>query len=75
MQRGKVKWFNETKGYGYIVDESGQEIFVHFTAIQMPGYRTLTPGELVQFDFVLGEKGPLATRVVPFSIVGEHAGH
>ncbi len=64
MQHGRVKWFNETKGYGFIVSESGEEVFVHFTAIEMEGYKTLQEGQEVEFECVDGEKGLLATRVV-----------
>jgi len=64
MHRGKVKWFNENKGYGYIVNENHQEVFVHFSVIDMKGYKSLQRGALVEFEFIDGEKGPLATRVI-----------
>ncbi|MCA9740357.1 MAG: cold shock domain-containing protein [Deferribacteres bacterium] len=70
MQHGKVKWFNENKGYGYILSEFGQEVFFHFTVIQMEGFKTLAPGALVAFEHIDGEKGPLATRVVKVSTNG-----
>ena len=64
MYHGKVKWFDETKGYGYIIrDDDGKEVFVHFTAIDMPGYRSLQKGQAVMFDCIEGEMGPLATKV------------
>jgi CspA family cold shock protein len=64
MQRGKVKWFNENKGYGYIVNEKGEDVFVHFSAIKMDGYKSLQRGALVEFEYIGGEKGPLATLVI-----------
>ncbi len=65
MHVGIVKWFNESKGYGYIVrEEDGAEVFVHFTAIEMDGYRSLKKGQSVKFECIQGEKGLLATRVV-----------
>ncbi len=65
MSQGHVLWFNENKGYGYIKSESGDDVFVHFSAIKMDGFRTLPKGALVKFDYISGEKGPLATKVVP----------
>jgi CspA family cold shock protein len=62
--RGKVKWFNETKGYGFISPVEGQEVFVHFSAIQGDGYRTLREGQEVEFELQEGEKGPQASNVV-----------
>jgi len=62
--RGKVKWFNENKGYGFITREEGQEVFVHFSAILGDGYRTLTEGQEVEFEVLDGEKGLQATHVV-----------
>ncbi len=61
---GKVKWFNETKGYGFIQRDDGQDFFVHYTAIQGNGFRTLSEGQRVSFDVVESEKGPKATNVV-----------
>ncbi len=61
MQRGVVKWFDEAKGYGYIESENGEEVFVHFTHIaQEKGFKTLTPGKIVEFEAIQGEKGPKA---------------
>ncbi len=64
MLRGKVKWFDARKGYGFITDEAGKDYFVHFTAIQMEGYRTLTEGEPVAFEAEETPRGPQATRVI-----------
>lgn len=60
---GKVKWFNETKGYGFIKQESGRDIFVHYSEIQGDGYRTLAEGETVEFEVREGPKGLEATNV------------
>jgi cold shock protein len=62
--RGKVKWFNENKGYGFISRQEGQEVFVHFSAIQGDGYRTLNEGQEVEFELLEGEKGLQAANVV-----------
>ena len=63
---GKVKWFNETKGFGFIApDDGGADLFVHFSAIQMEGHRTLREGQSVEFESVSGPKGPKAENVVP----------
>ncbi|MFO7569868.1 MAG: cold shock domain-containing protein [Smithellaceae bacterium] len=64
MAQGKVKWFNEAKGYGFIEQESGKDIFVHYTSIQAEGFRSLTEGERVIFDISDGQKGEMATNVV-----------
>lgn len=61
--QGKVKWFNSTKGYGFIGQESGPDVFVHFSAIQMDGYKTLQEGDNVEFEVVQGQKGPQADNV------------
>ena len=64
MATGKVKWFNNTKGYGFIeTEEGGGDVFVHYTAIQGDGFRSLKEGEAVQFDISQGEKGPQAVNV------------
>ena len=64
MARGKVKWFNNAKGYGFIAQEQGEDVFVHYSVIQQQdGYRSLHAGEDVQFDVVNGEKGLQATNV------------
>jgi len=62
--RGAVTWFNETKGYGFIREETGEEFFVHHSAIQCEGFRTLAEGEVVEFEPVLGQKGKQAANVV-----------
>ncbi|MDE5715006.1 MAG: cold shock domain-containing protein [Anaeroplasmataceae bacterium] len=61
--KGKVKWFNAEKGYGFIVSEDGKEIFVHFSSILADGYKTLNEGEEVTFEVVEGERGQLAKDV------------
>ncbi|MBR3262553.1 MAG: cold shock domain-containing protein [Lachnospiraceae bacterium] len=63
MAKGTVKWFNNQKGYGFICDEEGKDIFVHFSGLNMEGYKTLAEGENVEFDVVKGEKGPQAVNV------------
>ena len=60
---GKVKWFNDEKGFGFIETEEGTDVFVHFSAIAMEGYKTLEEGAAVEFDVVEGAKGPQATDV------------
>ncbi len=65
VHRGVVKWFDDIKGYGYIQSEAGDEVFVHFSdIIQEKGFRSLEPGNLVEFEVFLGEKGPKAMNVV-----------
>ena len=63
MQKGIVKWFNAEKGFGFIKDENGKDIFVHFSEIKMDGYKTLEEGEQVEFDVKETPKGNLATNV------------
>ncbi len=63
MQKGKVKWFNAEKGFGFIESESGTDVFVHFSAITMDGYKTLEEGAEVEFEVVEGAKGPQAANV------------
>ena len=63
MQQGTVKWFNAKKGYGFICDEAGKEIFVHFSAVKMDGFKELKDGEKVEFEVVDGDKGPQAANV------------
>ena len=65
MAQGTVKWFNGDKGYGFIEVEGGPDVFVHFSAIQKPGYRTLDEGEQVEFDVNQGPKGLQAANVRP----------
>ncbi len=61
--QGKVKWFNSDKGFGFIEREGGDDVFVHFSAIQMDGYKTLEEGQTVEFDIVKGDRGPQAANV------------
>ena len=64
MNKGTVKWFNGTKGYGFITNtENGEDVFVHFSAIQAEGYKTLEEGQEVEFEVVQGAKGPQAANV------------
>ena len=62
---GTVKWFNETKGYGFIAQEDGPDVFVHFSAIQGDGFKTLTDGQKVEFTVTDGQKGRQAENVHP----------
>ncbi len=62
--QGKVKWFNAEKGYGFIEAEEGGGVFVHFSAIQMDGYKALEEGQPVEFDIVQGARGPQAANVI-----------
>ena len=63
MARGKVKWFNDAKGYGFIEQEGGEDVFVHFSAIQMDGFRTLKQGARVSYELVHGPKGEQAQNI------------
>ncbi|MGD0276454.1 MAG: cold-shock protein [Syntrophales bacterium] len=63
MSEGKVKWFNEHKGYGFIEKDEGGDLFVHYESIQASGFRTLQEGQRVSFDVVQGKKGPAAGNV------------
>ena len=66
MARGTVKWFNAEKGFGFItVDGGGQDVFVHYSAIDMPGYKSLEEGQAVTFEVGTGQKGPQAESVRP----------
>ncbi|MBI2820823.1 MAG: cold shock domain-containing protein [Acidobacteria bacterium] len=67
-EQGKVKWFNNAKGYGFIEREQGGDVFVHHTAIQTSGFRSLEEGEAVQFDVVDGPKGLQAANVTKLQI-------
>ena len=64
MYKGTVKWFNNHKGYGFIQDENGKDIFVHYTGLDMEGFKSLEEGNRVEFDIVEGEKGPQASHGV-----------
>ena len=63
MKTGKVKGFNAKKGYGFICDEDGADVFVHFSALNMEGFKVLEEGDTVEYEVVDGEKGPQATNV------------
>jgi CspA family cold shock protein len=65
MAEGKVKWFNEKKGFGFIEQDGGGDLFVHFSAIQDSGFKTLYEGQRVSFDVAQGKKGPAAENVKP----------
>ena len=67
MAQGTVKWFNESKGYGFITAEEGKDVFVHYSAIQGEGFKTLNEGQKVSFDVISGEKGPQAANVEKLS--------
>lgn len=64
MQQGTVKWFNSEKGFGFIEVEGGNDVFVHFSAIQAEGFKTLEEGQRVEFEIVEGDRGPQAANVV-----------
>ncbi len=63
MANGTVKWFNNQKGYGFITDAEGKDVFVHYSGLNMEGFKTLEEGQQVEFDVTEGEKGPQATNV------------
>lgn len=65
MNEGTVKWFNGEKGFGFITQEQGDDVFVHFSAIQADGYKTLEEGQKVNFEVEEGQRGPQATNVTP----------
>ncbi|MDF2472521.1 MAG: cold-shock DNA-binding domain protein [Anaerocolumna sp.] len=63
MKQGTVKWFNAKKGYGFLSDDAGNDVFVHFSALNMDGFKVLEEGQAVEFDVINGEKGPQAANV------------
>ena len=63
MAKGKVKWFNDAKGYGFITADTGEDLFVHYSEIQEAGFKTLAEGQEVVFEIAQGQKGPQATKV------------
>ncbi|HOV28834.1 MAG: cold-shock protein [Synergistaceae bacterium] len=63
--KGTVKWFNATKGYGFITTEEGKDVFAHYSAIEMEGFKTLEEGQAVEFEVVEGAKGPQAAHIRP----------
>jgi len=65
LAEGKVKWFNEKKGFGFIESDEGGDVFVHYTAIQGQGFRTLVQGQRISFEIEEGKKGPAAAKVRP----------
>ena len=64
MSKGTVKWFNNQKGYGFISDEAGNDVFVHYSGLNMEGYKTLEEGQAVEYDLTEGAKGQQAVNVV-----------
>ena len=72
--QGRVKWFDPRKGYGFLEREGEEDVFVHFSAIQMEGYKVLDDGERVEFDIVQGERGPQADNVVRLDAPSSEAG-
>ncbi len=65
MQTGKVAWFNSAKGYGFLTNSTGKDVFVHYSAVQKLGYKTLNEGDIVEFEIVEGKNGPQAENVIP----------
>ncbi|MGI6072118.1 MAG: cold-shock protein [Lachnospiraceae bacterium] len=63
MHNGTVKWFNNQKGYGFICDEEGKDVFVHYSGLNQEGFKSLEEGAAVEFEIIEGEKGPQATNV------------
>jgi CspA family cold shock protein len=63
VAQGTVKWFNSEKGYGFIAVDDGEDVFVHFSSIEMDGYKSLDDGQRVEFEIAQGQKGPQAERV------------
>ena len=74
MASGKVKWFDNKKGFGFIARDQGDDVFVHHTSIQGPGYKTLLEGEIVTFEIIDSDKGPKAQNVLRAQTTGISAG-
>ena len=73
MAKGRVKWFNNAKGYGFILpDTGGEDLFAHYTSIEMTGYKTLKAGQEVKFDIIEGDKGLHAIKIVPTTVDAVH---
>jgi cold shock protein len=68
MSKGKVKWFNDAKGFGFIEQDGGLDVFVHYSAIKMDGFKTLKQGQDVEFEIKEGEKGPQAANVMKLQV-------
>ena len=64
MEKGTVKWFNDNKGFGFIEQGNGKDVFVHYSAINMEGFKTLKRGQMVEYNLVQGPKGPQASEVI-----------
>ena len=73
--KGTVKWFNNAKGYGFLGRDGGPDVFVHYSSIQLDGYKSLKEGEAVEFDIIQGTKGPQADNVVRARDEGSAASH
>lgn len=74
MPTGRVKWFDNRKGFGFVEQDTGEDVFVHYSSIAGEGFRTLNDGELVRFEVVQGPKGLLARKVERIEAVGEEEG-
>ena len=72
MNKGTVKWFNNQKGYGFISDEQGNDVFVHYSGLNMDGFKSLEEGATVEFEVVEGAKGPQATNVTVVNNYYQH---
>jgi cold shock protein len=75
MANGTVKWFNDAKGYGFIVREDGKDVFVHYSSIEGDGFRTLNQGQTVEYEEEEGPKGLFASRVLKVGVDARHVRH